>query len=152
MISQAKSFGADIVKFQSFQPNLIATPSAEKASYQKKNSGKSENQFEMLKDLELSFDDQRDLKSICDNLGIEFLSTPFDEESAEFLFSLGLKTIKIASGEITNLPLLEFLASNFDNIIMSTGMANLEEIDMALEVLLSKGVTKEQITLIPSFF
>jgi len=148
MISQAKSFGADIVKFQSFQPNLIATPSAEKASYQKKNSGKSENQFEMLKDLELSFDDQRDLKNICDNSGIEFLSTPFDEESAEFLFSLGLKTIKIASGEITNLPLLEFLASNFDNIIMSTGMANLEEIDMALEVLLSKGVTKEQITLL----
>ena len=148
MISQAKSFGADIIKFQSFQSNLIATPSAEKASYQKKNSGNSENQFQMLKDLELSFDDQRDLKDMCDNSEIEFLSTPFDEKSAEFLYGLGLKTIKIASGEITNLPLLEILASNFDKIIMSTGMSNLDEIDMALEVLLSKGITKEQITLL----
>ena len=142
MINQAKSFGADIIKFQSFQSNLIVTPSAEKASYQKKNSGNSENQFQMLKDLELSFDEQKEIKKMCDHCEIEFLSTPFDEESAKFLSSLGLRTIKIASGEITNLPLLEVMASKFDKIIMSTGMADLDEIGMALEVLLSKGVPK----------
>tara|TARA_Y100000588_G_C14128908_1_gene870663 strand:+ start:74 stop:1099 length:1026 start_codon:yes stop_codon:yes gene_type:complete len=148
MIRQAKSFGADIIKFQSFQSDLIATPSAEKASYQKKNSGNSENQFQMLKDLELSFDNQRELKEMCDHSEIEFLSTPFDEKSAEFLSSLGLKTIKIASGEITNLPLLEVVATNFDKVIMSTGMANLDEIHMALEILFSKGLTKREITLL----
>ena len=148
MINQAKSFGADIIKFQSFQSNLIVTPSAEKASYQKKNSGNSENQFQMLKDLELSFDEQKEIKKMCDHCEIEFLSTPFDEESAKFLSSLGLRTIKIASGEITNLPLLEVMASKFDKIIMSTGMADLDEIGMALEVLLSKGVPKGRITLL----
>jgi N,N'-diacetyllegionaminate synthase len=148
MINEAKSFGADIIKFQSFKSNLIATPSAEKASYQKKNTGNSENQFQMLKGLELSFKEQKEIKKMCDHCEIQFLSTPFDEESAKFLSSLGLKTIKIASGEITNLPLLEVVATKFDKIIMSTGMADLDEIDTALKILLSKGVTKGRITLL----
>ncbi len=146
LIDEAKECGADAVKFQTFKAEEIASVGAPKAGYQKQR-GKGRNQLEMLKDLELSFDDFAYLKRYCDQIGIEFLSTPFDLESAEFLFRIGMRRFKIASGEITNYPLLRKISSFSVPVLLSTGMADLDEVKDAVEVLM-EGVRKEEITLL----
>ena len=133
MIVVASEAGADSIKFQSFKAEELVTKSAPKAPYQLKNSSKKESQFEMLKKLELSDFNHFLLKEECKKRKIEFLSTPFDMKSLKFLTEkLKLKTIKIPSGEITNLDLILESAKRKKKLIISTGMSNLDEIELAL--------------------
>ena len=136
---KAKEAGADIVKFQTFIPENLVTDSAEKAGYQKETTGEKESQLEMLKKLALSKDDFIELKRYCEDIGIRFLSTAFDMESVNFLHDLGCDLWKIPSGEITNLPYLRRIASFGQPIIMSTGMATMEEIEEAVKALKENG-------------
>jgi N-acetylneuraminate synthase len=144
----AKRAGADAVKFQTFMAELLAAPTARKAGYQVRTTGGSDSQLAMLKKLELSRAAHLSLKGYCLKLGIEFLSSPFDMESARFLLGLGLRTIKIPSGEITNLPLLRLLGRSGRKIIISTGMATLAEVNASLKALYAAGARKCDITLL----
>lgn len=126
---------ADAVKFQTFLTEEIICKNAQMAQYQKENLGTDETQFEMVKKLELSFENFKEIEKYCKQKNILFLSTPFDIPSADFLYSLNIPIFKIPSGEITNLPLLRKINSFRKPIILSTGMANLEEIQDALNVL-----------------
>lgn len=136
LIDIAKQANVDAVKFQTFKTNLIVSKHAPKAKYQIENTGDSESQFDMIKKLELSFEQFKELKRYCDSCGIEFLSTPFDNESADFLIEeLGMETVKIPSGEITNGPFLLHLAKKSKKYIISTGMASIGEIEEMLEVM-----------------
>lgn len=134
LIDAAKGAGADCIKFQTFKTEKVITRNTEMASYQKKNLGNEDTQFEMVKKLELSYDDFRKLKVYCEQIGIQFLSTPDDEDSLDFLTDeLHLNVVKIGSGELTNFPYLKKIAKKNKEIILSTGMANLSEIEKALE-------------------
>lgn len=136
LIDKAIEAKVDAVKFQTFISENVVSKNAKKADYQVKNTEKGEEtQLEMVKKLELSFKEFEELKKYCDDKGIEFLSTPFDFESIEFLKNLGMKTWKIPSGEITNLPYLRKISKIADKIILSTGMSDLEEIKSALKIL-----------------
>jgi N,N'-diacetyllegionaminate synthase len=148
MIEVAKECGADAIKFQTFKAEKVISRYAPKAEYQKQTTGEPDSQLEMVKKLELSFDDFVALKEYCDKLNIMFLSTPFDFESIDFLNDLGLKIFKIPSGEITNLPYLEKIGKLGKNVILSTGMADLGEIEDALDILISCGTKKENITVL----
>ncbi len=148
LIDEAVKAGADAVKFQTFKAENLVSKSAKKADYQVENTGNNESQYEMIKKLELSFDDFIGLKKYCDKKGIMFLSTPFDDESIEFLNNLGLEIFKIPSGEITNLPYLRKIGSLRKKVILSTGMADLGEIEDALDVLINSGTKKENITVL----
>ena len=139
MIDAAYSAGADIVKFQTGQPELIISKFAEKAAYQKRTTGTAESQLEMCKKLSLRHEAYQELKEHCANIGIQFLSTPFDINSIEFLEGLGCTMWKIPSGEITNLPYLIKIAETRKPIILSTGMSTLEEISSAIAVLNEHG-------------
>lgn len=139
LIDAAHAAGADAVKFQTFQAEKLISASAPKAEYQARQTGSEQSQLEMVKSLELSFDDFRRLKAHCDQKGILFLSTPFDEASADFLHELGVPLIKVPSGELTNLPLLEHLAAKRTPLIVSTGMASLEEVAGALTYIRENG-------------
>ncbi len=135
LIDAAADAGADCVKFQTFKADTIVSKSARKAEYQQKTTDAAESQYQMLKRLELSESDHRELQKYCREKGIMFLSTPFDVVSIDFLDSLGLECFKIPSGEITNLPYLRKVNSKHKPVIMSTGMATLNEIKEALAVL-----------------
>lgn len=136
LVEAAHAAGADIVKFQTFKADLIATPSAEKANYQKRNTSESESHLEMLKNLELSESAHFTLRNRCRELGIEFLSTAFDLQSLSFLVrEVGLERLKIPSGELTNAPLLLAHAKYGKDLIVSTGMADMAEIETALGVI-----------------
>jgi N,N'-diacetyllegionaminate synthase len=148
MIEVAKECGADAVKFQTFKAEKVISKYAPKAEYQKQTTGETDSQLEMVKKLELSFDDFIVLKEYCDKLNIMFLSTPFDFESIDFLDDLGLEIFKIPSGEITNLPYLEKIGKLGKKVILSTGMADLGEIEDALDILTSCGTKKEDITIL----
>jgi N,N'-diacetyllegionaminate synthase len=148
MIEVAKECGADAIKFQTFKAEEVVSKYAPKAEYQKQTTGEIESHLQMVKKLELSFDDFIVLKEYCDKLGIMFLSTPFDFESIDFLNSLGLEIFKIPSGEITNLPYLEKIGKLRKKVILSTGMADLGEIEDALDILISCGTKKENITVL----
>jgi N-acetylneuraminate synthase len=136
LIDKAKQAGADIVKFQTFKSKKLVTNSAEKASYQIKNTQTDGNQLSMLSQLELPKSAFIRLSNYCKKHNIEFLSTAFDSESLEFLVNnLNLKRLKVPSGELTNLPfILEHARTKLD-IIISTGMANLSDIEQALAVI-----------------
>ncbi len=138
LVEAAKEAGADCIKFQTFKSENLVSRSAKKAEYQKKTTGDSSQQ-EMLKKLELSFDEFLQLKKYCENVGICFLSTPFDFDSIEFLNSIDMPFWKIPSGEVTNLPYLLALAKTGKPVVMSTGMCNMEEILSAIAVLSSNG-------------
>lgn len=146
LVERAKACHADAVKFQSFRADRIVTRSAAKAAYQERTSGYAESQFEMLKRLELNNDAHRRLIEHCREINIEFLSSPFDEESVDLLDSLGVSQFKVPSGEITNLPLLQHIARKGRPIILSTGMANLGEVEEAVGTLQAAGSV--QITLL----
>lgn len=148
LVAAAAQAGADIVKFQTFHTEQCISTNAPKADYQVENTGVSESQFEMVKKLELSDDAHRLLHADCRRLGIEFLSTAFDIESLDFLMELGIDRIKIPSGEITNLPLLRHIASKGLPIILSTGMATLEEVGTVLEILEAGGIQRTDITIL----
>lgn len=139
LVDVAKSAGADCVKFQTFVTEEIISKYAEMAEYQKKNTGKEESQFEMVKRLELSFDEFRKIKEYCDRVGIQFLSTPFDLKSVDFLNELGVPFFKIPSGEITNYPYLIKIAHTGKPVVMSTGMCEPDEILAAINVLEKNG-------------
>ncbi len=133
MVDAAQAAGADAIKFQTFSAEKLVSPLAQKADYQARETGEG-SQYAMLKALELSDDDHRTLVDRCASVGIEFMSTPFDAEAADFLVSLGMKRLKVPSGEITNLRFLRHLAAKALPVILSTGMADMDEIDEALGV------------------
>lgn len=141
MIESAKKCGADIVKFQTANVNSLVSQYAQMANYQKKNIGKEESQKEMLDKLILPFESFLELKSHCDTVGIQFLSTPFDIESIQFLNEL-VPFWKIPSGEITNYPYLVEIGKTGKQVILSTGMSEMEEIAAAITLLKENG-TKE---------
>jgi N-acetylneuraminate synthase len=132
LIDVSVKAGADAVKFQTFKAGKLATSDAEKAGYQIENTGTSELQIEMLRRLELSPNVHKDLFTYCRQKNIMFLSTPFDEESADMLDDLGMEIFKISSGEITNKPLIQHIASKKKPIILSTGMSYLGEVEKAI--------------------
>lgn len=126
----AKESGADAVKFQTFKTENLVTVNAKKAEYQEKTT-EDATQYDMLKKLELSYEEFKELKEYCDKINIKFISTAFDLDSVEFLKSLGMDVWKIPSGEITNYPYLEKIAKYNEPIILSTGMADFKEIEEA---------------------
>ena len=148
MIDTAHQCGVDYIKFQTFKANKIANRFAVQADYQKKNLKEESSQVEMLKKLELSDNDFYSLKDYCDEIGIKFVSTPFDLESIDFLSELSMDYMKVPSGEITNLPYLRKIASKGIPVIMSTGMCRLGEIEDALDVLYKGGMSTNDITLL----
>ena len=135
LVDKAVEAGVDCVKFQTFKAENIVNKTAQKAEYQIKNTKNNDSQLDMLKKLSLTFDDFKKLKEYCDQKGIMFLSTPFDLESIDFLAKLDIPIFKIPSGEITNLPYLRKINSYRKDVILSTGMATLDEIQDALNVL-----------------
>lgn len=139
MVDAVREAGADAIKFQTFKAENIVTKNASRAEYQVKNTGEDASQYSMLKKLELSYDDFLELKAYCDVSGIEFLSTPFDLESIAFLQELGIRFLKIPSGEITNFPYLRKIGQTCMPVIMSTGMSTLEEVGDAIGVLREYG-------------
>jgi N-acetylneuraminate synthase len=139
LVLAAKEAGADAVKFQTFQAKHLVTADAPQADYQARNSGKNESQFDMLKRLELPLEAFAELSRYCQELGIMFMSTAFDEESADFLAGLGMSIFKIPSGELTNIPLLQHIARFRKPMIVSTGMGTIEEIKEAVEAIQAAG-------------
>jgi len=129
LIDAAVKAGADVVKFQTFRADRLVTATASRAEYQIVNTGTNESQFEMLNKLELSPEMHRELFSYCQEKNIIFMSTPFDEASVDLLDNLGMEIFKISSGEITNKPLIQHIASKMKPIILSTGMSHLGEVE-----------------------
>ena len=148
LIDYASVSGADAIKFQTFKADSLVTSYAKKAEYQKQVNKHEENQYEMIKKLELNYSDHLTLSKYAFEKKIEFLSTPFDLESIDLLFELGLEKFKIPSGEITNLPYLEKIGQLNKEIILSTGMSTLKEIEQAINVLISSGSQKEKLTVL----
>jgi N,N'-diacetyllegionaminate synthase len=147
MIHEAKIAGANIVKFQTFITDKLITPKAKKTNYQKTYQSKK-SLHSMLKNYELSFKDFKLLSNICKKKKIEFLSTGFDIQSVHFLHKLKQKRFKIPSGEITNFPLLKFISRIKKEIILSTGMSSLKEIESALNVISRFGTPLSKITVL----
>jgi N-acetylneuraminate synthase len=139
LVDAAVAAGADAVKFQTFKTEKLVTKNAQKAEYQKQNTKNNGTQFEMLKKLELSYEDHIKIYNYCSKKNIMFLSTPFDFESADLLEKLGVKMYKISSGDVTNLPLLKYIASKKKTMILSTGMSNLGEIEEAVDSIKAEG-------------
>ncbi|QTR48507.1 N-acetylneuraminate synthase [Candidatus Thiothrix anitrata] len=148
LVDVASLCGADAVKFQTFKASTLVTKTARQADYQTANTQKEESQFDMLKRLELSEADHHALFEYCDLKNIEFMSTPFDLHSIQFLAELGVQRFKIPSGEITNYPYLNLIGSFNKEIILSTGMANLGEVEAAIQVLLEAGTEQHKITVL----
>lgn len=140
---------ADAVKFQTFIPELVVSQNAQKADYQKETTGKEENQLDMIRKFQLSYQEFKELQDYCNQKQILFLSTAFDMQSLRFLVEdLKIPVLKIPSGEITNLPYLKQVGKYAIQVIISTGMANMGEIENALNVLLEAGTPKSQISIL----
>lgn len=148
MVEVAAGAGADAIKFQTFRADTLVTRDARKAAYQQKTTGPGETQFEMLKKLELSVESHQALIAHCRLNRIEFLSTPFDLTTIDLLVQMGVNKWKIPSGEITNLPYLRKIAALGQEIILSTGMADMGEIHDAIDVFTSFGVSPGSITVL----
>ena len=148
LIDIAKDANVDAIKFQTFIAESIVSKNAQKAEYQKSTTGNEGTQFEMIKKLELSFNQFIELNNYCKKREILFLSTPFDLASINFLESLDLSIFKIPSGEITNYPYLRTIAKIGKPVVMSTGMSTLNEIEQAMQVLESNGLLRNQISLL----
>lgn len=148
LVDAAAQAGADAVKFQTFKASNLVSKSAQKADYQKKTTGAAETQHAMLEKLELNEYAHQSIIRHCKNKNILFLSTPFDSESIEMLQSLGMSIYKIPSGEITNLPYLRHVGQLGKEIILSTGMSNLDEIGNALDVLERAGTPRSSVTVL----
>ena len=148
LVDVAAEAGADAVKFQTFKADKLVSKRAQKAEYQKQTTSVAESQYEMIKKLELDESAHRELIRHCKEKQIMFLSTPFDHDSIEMLSNLGIPIFKIPSGEITNLPYLRHIGRLGKEVILSTGMADLGEIEDALDVLIQAGVPREKITVL----
>jgi N,N'-diacetyllegionaminate synthase len=149
LIDVAVEAGVDAVKFQTFKAEKLVSKDAKKAQYQQENMQDSDNsQYNMLKKLELDVGTHNELISYCKEKRIMFLSTPFDHDSIDMLNNLELEIFKIPSGEITNLPYLRHIGSLQKKVILSTGMADMGEIEDALDVLMEAGTKKEDITVL----
>ncbi len=147
LVDAALATGANAVKFQTWKTELLVTHNAEMAEYQVNNTQKHETQFQMLKRLELGYDNFIDLKAYCDEKKILFLSTPFEKDSATFLNQLQ-PIFKIGSGELTNIPLLRHIACFGKPIILSTGMSTLAEVKQAVDTIVNSGLALENISLL----
>ena len=145
MVYAAKEAGADYVKFQTAVPELVISTYAPKAEYQKETTGNEQSQLEMCRAIHLPLSDYAPLKALCDEVGIGFMSTPFDLVSIDCLADLGMDYWKIPSGEITNLPYLRKIASKGGKVILSTGMSTLSEVAAAVEVLEKGGIPRTDI-------
>ena len=148
LIDVASATGVDAVKFQTFKAENLATKNAKKANYQKNTTDQKENQFSMLKKLEMSKEMHLELINYSKNKSIKFLSSPFDHDSIELLKDLGLEVFKIPSGEITNLPYLRHIGKLNKKIILSTGMSNMDEVKNALDILVDSGTKKNNIIIL----
>jgi len=148
LVLSAKKSGADYVKFQTFITEDVITPNVRKANYQIKNTQSNETQFEMLKKLQLSYNQFKVIKTFCDKKKIKFLSTAFDLKSLKFINSLKPDYIKIPSGEINNLPLLRAIANLKKKTILSTGMCSMKEVVNTIRLLKKYGLDKNKITLL----
>lgn len=150
LVEAAAKAGADLVKFQTFKAEKVASEAARKAVYQARNEGSNEagNQLEMLKRLELSEADHANLIDHCTARGIGFFSTAFDLDSLDFLNGLGFAQFKVPSGEITNLPYLRRVAEFGKDLILSTGMASMGDIEAAIEAIEAAGLPRERITVL----
>jgi len=140
LVDAAAEAGADAVKFQTFKAEKVISPTAPKAAYQKQNLERGESQLDMVRRLELSYDDFRSLEAHCRERDILFLSTPCDDDSIDFLFDLGVPAYKIGSGDLTHHDHLRHIARKGRPIILSTGMATFDEVDAALGILREAGV------------
>jgi len=139
LIEAAAEAGAQAVKFQTFRAEALATQEAPKAQYQIISTGSAQSQLEMLRQLELSGEAHRDLQAYCRERRVTFLSTPFDEESADLLEELDVPAFKISSGDVTNLPLLDHVARKGKPVILSTGMSDMDEVTKAVETIRAAG-------------
>ncbi len=139
LVDVAKEAGADAVKFQTFKAEELVTETAEKAGYQKETTSSEESQFEMIKKLELSERNFKEISAYAHRKGIIFLSSAFDEGSADLLDRLSVPAFKVGSGEITNFPLLKHIAKKKKPIILSTGMSTIDEVEEALEIIRNEG-------------
>lgn len=148
LIDAAAAAHVDYVKFQTFKTSKLVTQNSKKADYQVENTNDSSSQFDMLKKLELTKQMHLDLIDHCKKRNVKFLSTGFDIDSLLFLKEIGIDLAKVPSGELTNLPYLRVMAQNFKEIIVSTGMASMEEVEVAVNVILECGVLKEKITVL----
>ena len=148
LIDVAVVSGADAVKFQTFKAENLVSKNAQKADYQKQTTNNEESQFDMIKKLELDVQTHRILMDYCKEKNIMFLSTPFDHDSIDLLNDLGLEIFKIPSGEITNLPYLRHIGKLNKKVILSTGMADIGEIEDAMDILINAGTKKENITVL----
>ncbi len=149
LIDAAVAAGVDYVKFQTFKAENLVSKNAKKAEYQIQNmQDESDSQLEMLQKLELSQAQHEELINYCKERNIKFFSTAFDLSSLDYLAEIGLKLVKIPSGEITNLPYLKKAASLFEEVIISTGMCMMSEIKDALSVFLKAGIIKDKITIL----
>lgn len=137
----AKEAGADVVKFQTWKTEALLTRSVEQADYQTRNTGRAESQFDMIKRLELSYDDFRAIKRHCDEIGILFASTADEPESLDFLIELGIPFIKVGSGDIGNISFLRCMGSKGLPVILSTGMSTLADVDISVAALKQGGAT-----------
>ena len=148
LVDVAVDAGADAVKFQTFKADQLVSKSAQKAEYQKQATAAEESQYEMIKKLELDENVHREIIGYCNEKKIMFLSTPFDHSSIELLNNFEMPIFKIPSGEITNLPYLQHIGRLGKEVMLSTGMADLGEIEDTLDVLVQSGVPKEKITVL----
>lgn len=148
MVIAAKEAGADYIKFQTAKPELVISRYAEKAEYQKDTTGESESQLEMCQKIHLDLDAYKPLAQYCHEVGIKFISTPFDLTSIDVLNEIDMDFWKIPSGELTNYPYLVKIAKTKKDVVMSTGMCELDEIQAAIDVLTSHGLNKSQIQLL----
>ena len=150
LVDKAVEAGVDIIKFQTFKAEKLVSKSAKQADYQKKNIGNNadDSQYNMLKKLELSEQDHQELVDYCKKKGIQFWSTAFDLDSIEYLHTLNLGLWKIPSGEITNYPYIRKIAQYHEPVILSTGMCEMSDISVAMNVLREKGVDRNQITIL----
>jgi N,N'-diacetyllegionaminate synthase len=148
LISVASKAGADYVKFQTFNSNLVVTSTAKQADYQKFNTGVLESQYSMISKLELTKENHYELIDYAKECGIKLFSTAFDMPSVKFLNELGFDLFKIPSGEITNLPLLRQIGDLDKELIISTGMSTLADIENALKVIENSGTSRDKITLL----
>ena len=137
----AKEVGADVVKFQTWKTDRLLTRNVGQAVYQIKNTGRQESQYDMLKKLELSYEDFVRIKQHCDDIGILFSSTADEEESLDFLVKLGVPFIKVGSGDIGNISYLRYIGSKGLPIILSTGMSTLADVDFSINALKEGGAT-----------
>ena len=138
----AKEAGVDAVKFQTWKTEKIVSATAVKAAYQERNTGKGQSQYEMLKELELSYTQFDTINKYCREIGIQFLSTPDEEDSLDYLSSLSLPFLKIGSGEVTNIPYLRAIGNKRQKVVLSTGMSTLSDVETAYNTLLDSGATE----------